>query len=223
MNIIKYRTLVSYFGNDEEPKIKKYSEPEDQDYYGMGSRSARMALLLIIGFVFGTICPLMHVVVFWNFFVARTVYGYLIPFVEDRKDDMGGAHWCKQLIHVQLGVLIYIVMMTGILLHRAESKIPAAISAISFLWWFLSYRKFSRSLHWEKLPYTQVINYDSKASKLTREKYKPGPKYEQLDLTWKPGDTIGDYYSEVIEKSANSAANTLKQQAENVARSGSSL
>merc|ERR1719335_2037648 len=147
MNITRYMSLIKFklfqqMGNSEKD-ARAMAEPEDQDYYGIGSRSARFALMLLIGLVFGTICPLMNVLVLINFLVCRLIYGYLIPCAECRKSDMGGVPWCIQLNHVSVSMLLYIIMMTGILAHRAESNIPAAISATGFFFWAGSYYKFN--------------------------------------------------------------------------------
>merc|ERR1719238_2192742 len=74
MNLTRYISMIKYFiwknacghgkaggGRSEGARFK--SEPEDQDYYGIGSRSARFAFMLLVGLVFGTICPLMIVIV----------------------------------------------------------------------------------------------------------------------------------------------------------------
>jgi hypothetical protein len=181
MNLSRYFYMAKFaigkkFWNVRDSKA--FAEPEDQDYYGMGSRSARFALVLSIGLIFGTICPLMYIPVLVNFLVCRMVYGYLIPYAENKKVDMGGAHWCMQLIHIHLMLLVYIIMMTGIGLHRAESKIPGFITAASFVWWFISYRKYRKNLHWETLPYMNLMNNEG-----PRKSNKVVGKYYQEDLS----------------------------------------
>jgi hypothetical protein len=156
----------------DENRARELSEPEDQDYYGMGSRSSRFTLMLLIGLIFGTICPLMNIVVLLNFLACRLIYGYLIPFAESRKVDLGGEHWAMQMLHLHQGLLIYIVMMTGILVQRAESSGPSGIAAVGFVWWYIAYRKFTKALHWEKLPYMTVMqDEEGKASRADGSKY----------------------------------------------------
>jgi hypothetical protein len=184
MNLTRYFNLLKFFIYKQvvdETRALELSEPEDQEYYGMGSRSARFTLMLVIALVFGTICPLMYVVVLINFLCCRLFYGYLIPYAERRKCDMGGAHWCMQLRHVHLGLLVYIVMMTGVLLERADSKGPSIIAAISFLIWFISYRKFRHALQWETLPYVEVPDKDE----------VDDCKYQQKELVWPPPKEFG--------------------------------
>merc|ERR1719456_1356731 len=161
MNLTRYISLIKYFiwknacgygrpggGRSESARFK--SEPEDQDYYGIGSRSARFAFMLLVGLVFGTICPLMNLVVFFNFWCCRLVYGYLMTCVESRKNDLGGDHWCLQIKHISESMLIYIALMVGILAHRATSSGPAFIAAFAFVPWVVSYMKL-RGKHWERL------------------------------------------------------------------------
>jgi hypothetical protein len=189
MNLTRYISLTKFLifrrSCTDPAEAADLAEPEDQDYYGIGSRSARFALMLLIGLVFGTICPLMNVMTFFNFITCRFIYGYLIPFQERRKDDMGGVHWCIQMHHMQQGLLIYLVMMTGILAERATSLGPCAVSAVSFLWWWIAYRKFSRSMQWEKLPYASMFDFEKGKEKLSFQKKREDDKtYEQPQLVF---------------------------------------
>jgi hypothetical protein len=219
MNLTRYIPLIKFLGFrkvcDNEERAKMLAEPEDQDYYGMGSRSARFTLMLLIGIVFGTICPLMNVVVCFNFLTCRIIYGYLIPFAESRKTDQGGSHWCMQLDHLQIGILIYLVMMTGILAERANTKGPAVISAISFLWWFVAYRKFKAKLRWEKLPYITVVRDEQAARKAAEEAMRKGEyteeddtwiygeQYKQPEMEWTPAKVEAEWKTEVEAEHMN--------------------
>lgn len=160
MNLTRYVNLFKFVALKkivDEGRARELSEPEDQDYYGIGSRSARFTIILIIGIVFGTICPLINLLVAFNFLICRTVYGYLIPYAECRKHDSGGYHWARQLHHVQFGVLMYIFMMIGVLYQRAVSPWPSRFCSVSLLWWFISYRKFNRQLCWEKIAFVETL------------------------------------------------------------------
>jgi hypothetical protein len=197
MNLTRYMPLIKYMvfkAVCSEERARELSEPEDQDYYGMGSRSARFSLMLVIGLTFGTICPLMNVVVFFNFFACRVIYGYLIPYAETKKNDLGGVHWAFQLHHIMLGSLIYNILMVGMLLQRAESHAPGFIAGTSFLFWFISFRNFNIQLQWERIPFNRVsppgvINKDDKGKSLTKRKTpeeersgRPLEKYYQREL-----------------------------------------
>jgi hypothetical protein len=158
-------------------RARELGEPEDQDYYGVGGRCARQTLMLMIGLVFGLMCPLMHCVVLLNFLMCRLVFGYLIPYQECRKIDMGGENWAMEMDHVHKSLIIFMVTMTGILFQRAESIGPGIISAISFIWWFMAYRKFNHNLHWERIPYRNVVELQEEGGKTAI-----GDNYKQFML-----------------------------------------
>merc|ERR1712113_1175139 len=93
MNLTRYIQIIKFSAFRrlyDDDMAKKLAEPEDQDYYGMGSRSARFTMMLLIGLIFGTICPIMNIVVLLNFLVCRLIYGYLLAYAEERKTDQGG-------------------------------------------------------------------------------------------------------------------------------------
>jgi hypothetical protein len=87
-NLVRYVMLFKYLMFSkimEEEDARKKSEPEDQDYYGIGSRSARFTINMVIGVVFGTLSPPINALCWMNFAICRLVYGYLIPFAEQKK------------------------------------------------------------------------------------------------------------------------------------------
>jgi hypothetical protein len=186
MNLTRYFYVLKFWIFKRMYDIKtakELAEPEDQDYYGMGSRSARFTLILSIGLVFGSICPLMYIPVALNFLACRAVYTYLLCFAEGRKIDQGGPHWCKQLLHIHCSLLIYLTMMTGITLHRAESKVPGIVTGVSFLWWFISFRKYKLHLHWETLPYLKLTRMEKEIHQGLASPPKTYGKYYQEELT----------------------------------------
>mmetsp|Transcript_149497 Transcript_149497/g.272137 ORF Transcript_149497/g.272137 Transcript_149497/m.272137 type:complete len:818 (+) Transcript_149497:86-2539(+) len=161
MNLTRYINLGKYliYKPMMDPEdARAMSEPEDQDYYGMGSRSARFAFVLVLALVFSSICPLLIVLAWLNFLICRLIYGYLIPYAEGKKKDLGGAHFALQLLHVHLGLLIYIILMTGLMVQRGTSWGPAAISATTFLWWAIGFNTFRTKLHYENLCYEEVVD-----------------------------------------------------------------
>merc|ERR1719171_1212181 len=105
----------------DDETARGMSEPEDQDYYGIGSRSCRMSINLCIGIIYGTLSPPINLLAFVEFLVCRVIYGYLLPFAESRKADLGGVFWVQSLRHVFVGNLIYCFVMTGVLFGRAAN------------------------------------------------------------------------------------------------------
>lgn len=183
MNLMRYTPLAKYLFwrkvlGDEEGKKK--AEPEDQDYYGMGSRSARFTINLCIAVVYGTLCPPMTLLCWINFFICRMVYGYLIPFAETKKADLGGAFFVSKLKHIFTGNIIYCILMIGVLARRGETYGPAAIAAPSLAYVIWSMKRFDTQFHWEYLPFTLLAAADDKTDRMAvQDKKEKKVKAEQ--------------------------------------------
>merc|ERR1719436_889878 len=95
--LTKFKFFCQIF---EEEEAKKMAEPEDQDYYGIGSRSAQWVTLALIGVIYGTMSPPVTVLSFLTFALMRLFYGYLLVFAETKKPDLGGVSWVTALNHV---------------------------------------------------------------------------------------------------------------------------
>lgn len=155
----------------EEDRAKELAEPEDQDYNGIGSRSARFAFLLVLVLVFCTLSPLITGLGYINFFIIRTVYGYLLVFAETKKPDLGGVFWYTQLKHVQQGLLVYIILMTGVLLERAATVYPSMLACTSMLFLKATYDRFDRSFDWQQMSMEDLSREDD--GKMQHEKGCP--------------------------------------------------
>jgi len=167
MNFTRYFPLFKYkaaLGLYDEKEAKAFAEPEDQDYYGMGSRSARWSIAMAICIVFGTLCPPINVLGFLTFLLCRMIYGYLFCFAEIRKADTGGAFWVTQLQHVFVSTILYCVLMIGVLAMRAENYGPALIALPSLIWTAGSLFKFNR-YSWDKLPIQDLVLGDDLPAK----------------------------------------------------------
>jgi len=163
MNLIRYVMLAKWKGfcylYDEEEARKK-SEPEDQDYYGLGSRNARFTINMVIGIVFGTLSPPINLLCWVNFATCRLVYGYLIPFAENRKPDLGGVFWVDSLKHLFVGMIIYCIVMTGVISGRCDMTgfTPTFIVSPTIIYVFWSMNRFNNAFSWEELPITKVAD-----------------------------------------------------------------
>eukprot|EP00440_Ansanella_granifera_P041143 gb/GFBE01044616.1/.p1 GENE.gb/GFBE01044616.1/~~gb/GFBE01044616.1/.p1 ORF type:complete len:742 (+),score=154.37 gb/GFBE01044616.1/:1-2226(+) len=162
INLIKFLMLRMVY---DSRQAKELSEPEDQDYYGIGSRSARWTVNLVIGLVFSSICPLISLLVCVNFLLCRLIYGYLIVFAEVPKVDLGGVFFVRKLIHVQHGLVIYLVLMVGVLYKRSDTNGPAILAGSAFLWLLRKRLKFD-DLQWENLPFSEIVSEDQKFRKV---------------------------------------------------------
>jgi len=165
----KYIAATAIF---DEEQARQLAEPEDQDYFGIGSRSARTTIILLIGIIFSTLSPLIGVLSLACFFVARLVYGYLIVFAETRKPDLGGAFFVLQLQHLQVGLGIYCVLMIGVLGAKSDTIFAPAIATPSVFYTLVSAKRFREEYLWEKLPFKEIIlNVKGTSSKDTHQVY----------------------------------------------------
>lgn len=170
MNFTRY-VMVSKFKifselYDKEEDARAAAEPEDQDYYGMGSRSARFTINMIIGIVFSTMSPPIAVLTFFNFAICRVVYGYLIPFAETKKADLGGVFWVEQLKHLFVGLIIYCVCMCGVLGGRSpliHGVSAGHITAPALIVVVLASQRFEKAFAWHALPLPKVCGASNKA------------------------------------------------------------
>jgi hypothetical protein len=142
----------------EEPVAKELAEPEDQDYYGIGSRSARFTIVLLVGIIFSTLSPLIGLLTLGYFLICRLFYGYLIVYAETKKPDLGGVFFYTMLNHLLLGTGIYNVLMIGVLCCRAPSKAPMLLATPALLYTIVSYRRFAENFVWHELPFTEIDN-----------------------------------------------------------------
>jgi hypothetical protein len=155
INICKYLMLRSALYSRED--ALRFAEPEDQDYYGLGSRSARWTIHMLVGIIYGTLCPPMYLICLLNSLTCRVFYGYLIPFAEIRKPDLGGVFWVHMLRHLLIGCVIYCILMTGVLLHRAGGPGPAVLTAPSVAFAVRAVYKFNVAFAWKDLPIDGIV------------------------------------------------------------------
>merc|ERR1719476_512795 len=111
MNVIKYRAFCA---SNEEQEAKDMAEPEDQDYYGIGARTARWSTFMCIGIVYGTLSPPCSMLCWFTMFVIRVIFGYLFTFAETRKSDMGGIFFVRALWNMFCSLHLYFIVMIGV-------------------------------------------------------------------------------------------------------------
>lgn len=188
MQLLKFMVYSSTCGAE---RAKELSEPEDQDYYGIGTRSARLSFMLVLCLVFCSISPLLCTLGCINFAICRLVYGYLLAFAEKPKAEQGGAFWCAQLQHVQQGMFLYISLMVGILIVRAGTPWPGALAATSGMFMYVSYARFNallRSMCVTKLPVDGIMRELEKDVKSGRRSARH--TYQQPEFCTDDSDTI---------------------------------
>jgi len=159
MQLFKFHVFRQIFG---DAKAKQKAEPEDPDYYGMGSQHARAVTTLSVGLVFGTISPLVGILALVNFATMRLFYGYQVVFAETQKKDLGGVFWVTALDHTQKGMLIYNILMFGVLSARAPNMFPVAGAVFGLAYTAQGLLRFKEAFQWEQLPYTRVLQSKGK-------------------------------------------------------------
>jgi hypothetical protein len=167
MVLTRYIPLGKFFifrMSYDEPDAARMAEPEDQDYYGIGSRSCRFTINLLIGIIYGTLSPPINLLTWVEFFICKYTYGYLLPYAETRKPDLGGYFWVQQLRHVFTGTILYCIVMTGVLLGRASTNGPGAIAAPA-LFYVMYKAKQLETTTWENLPYQELKMQKSKVKR----------------------------------------------------------
>merc|ERR1719373_3837 len=163
----KYKIFNQIFDEEES---KKMAEPEDQDYYGLGARSAQWVTLAMIGVIYGTMSPPVSMLAFITFGLKRLYMGYVLVFAETKKPDLGGVFWVRMLNHMFIGLLVYTILMTGIYYRRGSSSGPMFISmpSIFYVWW--SWSRFQTAFSWESLPFKELTKESTlKAERVTLE------------------------------------------------------
>jgi len=194
MEFMRYVPLTKWIafnrmlGEGNEAKAHAKAEPEDQDYYGKGSRSARFTIFLVIATTFCTLSPLMLALAFVHFALCRLWYGWMFVFAEIPKADLGGAFWHSKLKHVQQGMFIYIVLMAGVLYYRGTDEktgegpgsTPGFIAGASFLYMYRSYTRFDRHFHWEMLPFEDIRDDGSHHKRKPRRSTYQQPELETV-------------------------------------------
>lgn len=152
----------------------KISEPEDQAYDGIGARSARFSIYLVIAIVFCTLSPLMCLLGALGFGMCRISYGFLVVFAEIPKPDLGGAFWVQKLHHCFMALYIYVSLMLGVLFTRCGWG-PCLVVLPCFLYVTWSWREFVITHKWEVLPFEEAVVEEE-------EKRKYGKPEEHVDM-----------------------------------------
>lgn len=151
--LAKYKSFAQFLG--EDVAINK-AEPEDQDYYGMGGRMGRHAIIMTIGLVFGQMSPLVYVMCLVNFALAKLCYGYLLSVAETVKPDLGGVFFVNGLREMLAGTLIYTIAITGVFVKRGANLLPGIIAAPSIIYVIWAMASFQRTFAWERLSFSEL-------------------------------------------------------------------
>merc|ERR1712039_881835 len=77
-------------------------------------------------------------------------------YAETAKPDLGGEFFITQLKHVQYGMHLYVVLMTGALLQRSSTTYPGIIAGSALVVTIWARDKFKREFRWEFLEFNEL-------------------------------------------------------------------
>jgi hypothetical protein len=174
MNLIKFRGFARLYSDQE---AKDLSEPEDQDYYGMGARTARWSTMMCIGIVYGTLSPPVSLLTWMLMLNIRVIYGYMFCFAETKKSDLGGIFFVRALHNMYASLHIYMVLMVGVFCQRAPSWGPVVVVCCAWAYICFSQRQFY-AYKWERLPYPELMFGDQ----ITHKSQEVKGRYLQPEL-----------------------------------------
>lgn len=166
MNLLKFWIFRYYYGAERAVFL---CEPEDQDFYGIGARSAILAIDLTIALVFCSIQPLILIIAIANFWISRVCYGYLVIYAEIRKQDLGGVFFVGLLHHVQYGVMLYVLLMISVISNKSYENShelkwqtgPWMVAFGAFVYVAWCYQRFLSKFGWEQVPYGDMCEEDA--------------------------------------------------------------
>jgi len=161
----------------DEQEAKDMAEPEDQDYYGIGSRTARWSTMMCVGIVYGTLSPPVSLLTLFLMLNIRVIYGYMFCFAETKKSDLGGIFFVRALHNMYTSLHIYLILMLGVLFQRASNYGPVIVVFCAWAYVFHSQKKFYE-YKWERLPYPQLLL----GGKITHKVEEVKGNYVQAEL-----------------------------------------
>mmetsp|Transcript_96404 Transcript_96404/g.171372 ORF Transcript_96404/g.171372 Transcript_96404/m.171372 type:complete len:861 (+) Transcript_96404:76-2658(+) len=185
LQITRYSAMFKYglyklFYNEET--AHGLTEPEAQDYNGVGARYARFTYQFALFAVYSVISPLAALVAgFMNFMASRIIYGYLFVYAEVRKPDMGGVMFVTALDHLQQLLLLFILIMTAVARAEAETHAPAFFTASSTIPLLYYYYKFKFDLRWELLEFWELLDPTGMGKQPASKEFYIQPELEEFE------------------------------------------
>eukprot|EP00929_Paragymnodinium_shiwhaense_P091563 TRINITY_DN51487_c0_g1_i1.p1 TRINITY_DN51487_c0_g1~~TRINITY_DN51487_c0_g1_i1.p1 ORF type:complete len:750 (+),score=186.77 TRINITY_DN51487_c0_g1_i1:338-2587(+) len=141
-----------------QEEAKRRSEPQDQDFYGMGARMSRCALHLTVALVFCTCFPPIACIAWVMLLISTHTHTYLIVFAENKMPDYGGEFWVEGLKHILCGLVLFVLLMVGVL-HEHSSWRQSLFALTSLMAIAVCWRSLGL-LVWQSLPFETVAEVD---------------------------------------------------------------
>eukprot|EP00927_Polykrikos_kofoidii_P040790 TRINITY_DN34802_c0_g2_i1.p1 TRINITY_DN34802_c0_g2~~TRINITY_DN34802_c0_g2_i1.p1 ORF type:complete len:979 (+),score=138.24 TRINITY_DN34802_c0_g2_i1:44-2938(+) len=211
--LLKFLAFLQF---SDEATAKRRSEPEDPDYEGLGSRSARVSLIMVTVVVF---CSLMPIIAFFGavfFFAGRFVYTYLFVFAETRKSSGGGLHFCTAIWHAQLGLVLYILVMTGLIMEKTHSMVPPLVASSSLIYCIICMRSFWAGMGADKglddVLDTDKIVQDTPLDTASQTVVAAEPRKDACEDVGEDGEPLSYIQPELSQSSAPKMQPSLTQE-----------
>lgn len=152
--------------------LRDLSEPESEDYYGLGARMARATFMLTMGLTFSSSLPIINLGAWVYFTFGGNIYRWLLVYTETKKPDWGGRSWMLALRHIFVSLGIFILLVSCLLAQAPwGGGYPWMLAASAFIPLVIAYARFSLIV-WTSLPFEDIASNDFQASRRTRANQK---------------------------------------------------
>jgi len=179
INLAKFLLFRAIYPHEE---ARAKSEPEDQDFYGMGGRSARWTINLAVGLAFCQLSPTITLLAIACFLLYRVLHGYLTICAETKKPDLGGLFWVESLRQILQVLVLYVCLMCGIVFRRAPTFMPPGLLLLGLAYTVVALVQFEREFQWQVLPFPEVLMEASREAIKAEEGATKPLYYEQPEL-----------------------------------------
>eukprot|EP00928_Gymnodinium_smaydae_P037733 TRINITY_DN26153_c0_g1_i1.p1 TRINITY_DN26153_c0_g1~~TRINITY_DN26153_c0_g1_i1.p1 ORF type:complete len:757 (+),score=50.91 TRINITY_DN26153_c0_g1_i1:77-2347(+) len=159
---------------------KKYAEPEDQDEYGVGHRTAKSSLVLNLMLMYSSTAPLLTFPALAFFVTCKTTTPYLNVFAETVQSESGGSIVVTAVWQIACGLVLSLCNAVGSLIAR-ERYVEAAALAPLFFYICYSYRNIT-NVYWLDLAYEDLAMTKAKQGRTSDLERSAREAYLQPEL-----------------------------------------
>jgi len=173
--------------------------------------------------VFCTLSPSIIFLGWIEFAICRALYGYLFVYAETTKPDLGGEFYVTQMKHVQAGMHLYVVVMTGVLLQRSSSVYPGIIAGCSLIVTIWAQRRFARQFRWEFLEFNELDEVLDEEHKRFRKSKRSTYKQPELPQPADTPDTPDPYQPSALHRVHSNIQQVLQDVSKRLVASSSMM
>lgn len=158
--LLQYAVFQASSGDDAEERRSKSEEGS----VVMGPRVSATVIIVVIGIVFCTICPVMAWLACVYCGIGYLVFKYLYSSAEPKQPELGGILWVHALDQLLFGLFVYVLMMMGVLESHSNGGwqvvcvLPAAL-LVAVAPFVLRWR-----YRWQSLPLDRQAEIDTEGA-----------------------------------------------------------